>query len=167
MHQPLYRHLRLSEHVADADDHPAPQSQDDDALHLPAETDVGVLDILPLELLQDVVSHLDLRSLTSFRSVNRRATEIALSLREYRAITTHYQSSLCVMLAVDTSRRITCRTLYAALRTSTCKRCGDEGGYLFTSTCERLCTHCLSEASVSSLFFSSSSGPASRLIEPV
>lgn len=103
---------------------------------------VGGLDALPLELLHETISQLDLRALTDFRRVNRRAAELVDSLPPYQAIVRHAQNALRGILALGTGRWITCETLYEKLCMSGCEECGDFGGYIYLITCRRLCFLC-------------------------
>ncbi|KAF2135474.1 uncharacterized protein K452DRAFT_293187 [Aplosporella prunicola CBS 121167] len=109
------------------------------------QQNLGVLDALPLELLHMMVSQLDLRTLTDFRRINRRAMQVVDSVPQYKAITTHASNALRGILAIETGRWITCETLYDKLCTAQCERCGDFGGYLYLLTCKRVCFLCLSE----------------------
>jgi hypothetical protein len=94
----------------------------------------------------DILQQLDLRTLTDFRLVNRRATELVLSLPQYSAITTHALNALRGILSIETGRWVTCSALYEKLTTPCCEQCGDFGGYLYLLTCRRVCFLCLSEA---------------------
>jgi len=105
---------------------------------------LGGMDCLPLELLHAVLLILDLRTLTDFRYVNRRAKEVTGSMPQYRAVSTHARTALTGILKIETGRWITCETLYKKLCTGKCEKCGDFGGYLYLLTCKRACFLCFS-----------------------
>jgi len=109
------------------------------------KVDLGTLDILPLELLQGLLSQLDLYTLTGFRRVNRRAIEVVESIPQYKAVTTHARNVLRGILSIETGQWISCETVYEKLCTAECEQCGDFGGYLYILTCERVCFLCFSE----------------------
>jgi hypothetical protein len=109
------------------------------------EVGLGSLDILPLELLQRILSQLDLCTLTDFRRVNQLALQSVASIPEYKAINTHANNALRGILSIKTARWITCETLYAILCTSECEQCGDFGGYLYIITCKRVCFLCFTQ----------------------
>ncbi|KAF2500415.1 hypothetical protein BU16DRAFT_556885 [Lophium mytilinum] len=106
--------------------------------------DLGVLDVLPLELLQALLCQLDLRTLTDFGYVNRRATEVVGSIPQYKAAATNAPSLLRGILAIESGPWITCEALYEKLCTAECEQCGDFGSYLYIFTCKRVCFRCLS-----------------------
>ena len=113
--------------------------------HRPPEFDLGTLDVLPLELIQDVLSQLDLYSLTTFRRINRRAVEVVESIPQYKAITTHALDALRGSLSIGTGHLISCETLYEKLCTAECEECGDFAGYLYIYTCKRVCYLCFTD----------------------
>lgn len=109
----------------------------------PSVMNLGSLDALPLELLQIILSQLDIRTLTDFQFVNRRAAELAGSLPKYSAINRYFPIAIRAILSIHTGRWITCETLYTKLCTAECEECGDFGGYLYLLTCKRVCFICL------------------------
>lgn len=145
LHGLTYPRLNLNDHTLE-DNLPSPKSQPEcECLGLPPRTDLGVLDALPLELLQEIMSQLDLRTLPDFRRVNRRATEVVDSLPQYKAINTHAVNALRGILSIETGCWITCATLYEKLCTPGCEQCGDFASYLYLLTCKRVCFLCFSQ----------------------
>lgn len=138
-----YPRLNLNDHTLDEKFKDLPVEARSAANALPT-TNIGALDALPLELLQEIFGQLDLRTLTNVRYVNRRATELVDSLPQYRAITTHARNALRGILGIGTGRWITCSLLYEKMCTLGCEECGDFGGYLYLLTCKRVCFLCLS-----------------------
>lgn len=106
---------------------------------------LGALEQLPLELLNMVLVHVDIESLTGFRRVNQRAMQAVDSIPQYKAITTHTPASLRGILSIGTGRWISCRDLHKKLCTAKCDSCGDFGGYLYLITCRRVCFLCFTE----------------------
>ncbi|KAI0506230.1 hypothetical protein F5B22DRAFT_471880 [Xylaria bambusicola] len=111
-------------------------------LQTPPTTNIGLLSVLPLEILHEVISQLDILSLSHFRRLNRQAFELIGSHPAYRVIAKYARNALCGILAVKTGKWITCDTLYQILCTSKCEQCGDFGGYLYLITCRRVCFLC-------------------------
>jgi hypothetical protein len=66
---------------------------------------LGFLNIFSLEFLQYILSKLDLRTLTDFRCVNQLALHFVASI--------HAHDTLCGILKIETSRWITCETVYS------------------------------------------------------
>ena len=144
-HDLTYRHIRLKDFTLD-DNLPDSQCQsDNDHIPNPPKAHLGALDILPLELLREILPPLDLRTLTNFRHVNRRAMWLVESFPQYKAIRKHAYNALRGIIFIETSRWITCEMLYEKLCTAECEECGDFGGYLYILTCKRVCFLCLSE----------------------
>ena len=112
-----------------------------------SQTNLGTVDVFPLEFLQMVLSQLDLRTLTDFRRVNQLAMEVVDSLLQYKTIATYAPIALRGILSIETGRWISCDTLYEKLCTAECEQCGDFGGYLYILTCKRVCFLCLSSDS--------------------
>ena len=140
-----YPRLNLDDHTLDSN-LPSTKSQPQvECLRLPPRTNLGVLDALPLELLHEILSQLDLRTLTDFRCINRRAIDLVNSLPQYRAVNTYALNALRGVLSIETGRWITCRAIYEKLCTPGCEQCGDFGGYLYLLTCKRVCFLCLSQ----------------------
>ncbi|KAK4125197.1 hypothetical protein N657DRAFT_644034 [Parathielavia appendiculata] len=109
----------------------------------PPAANLGALSALPVELVQQVLLDMDLRSLANFRAINRRAAHIVDSLPEYKAILQHAPNTVRGAAAIRADGNFTCRTLHTALRTPKCESCERNGEYLYLVTCRRLCTVCL------------------------
>ncbi len=102
---------------------------------------VGHLDVLPLELVREVLVELDVPTLTSFRRVNRRAMELVDSLHQYQMILKHCPNILRAIVSLGASS-FTCRTLFNTLFTTQCSSCDRLGGYLYLITGSRVCYFC-------------------------
>ncbi|EXJ81383.1 hypothetical protein A1O3_07674 [Capronia epimyces CBS 606.96] len=103
--------------------------------------DLGVLD-LPVETLNMIMGHLDLRSLMSLQRVNRRAFHMVNAMPELGAIMEYSPNALRAIFAIKTGRFITCRMLFAKLCSYQCETCSEFAGYLYVLTCKRVCYHC-------------------------
>jgi hypothetical protein len=136
-----YPRLNLNDHTLDEN---LPQFPSQNG-RLEAKANAGIFETLPLEILQDVLVQLDLRSLMNFRYVNKRAVELVASLPQYITITKHAQNALCGILCIQTGVWITCEMLYKKLFIHGCEECGDFAAYLYIITCKRVCFLCLSE----------------------
>lgn len=102
---------------------------------------LAVVDKLPLEILQELLSNLDLCTLTEFRRVNRRAMDVVHSIPQYKAIATHAPNVIYAASAIETAHSI--ESVYQALCTTGCAFCGNFGGYLYMITCKRVCFSCI------------------------
>ncbi|KAK4100544.1 hypothetical protein N658DRAFT_497281 [Parathielavia hyrcaniae] len=101
----------------------------------------GRLDRLPLELLSSILLVLDVSTLTEFRHVNRRATDLVDSLHQYQAVRRHCPNILRAIVSIRASS-FTCRDLYESLLATKCATCDRFGGYLYIITCRRVCYFC-------------------------
>lgn len=107
--------------------------------------DLGALDRLPLEVVHLALIRLDLRSLTDFRRVNKRARLVTDSIPQYKHILAHTPGSIRASLNIGTARFFSCQDLYEKLSTAECDSCGDFAGYLYLITCRRVCFLCFTE----------------------
>jgi hypothetical protein len=82
------RELGIDDHTLDAARLESPCPLDNGRLKTPpqlsARHPAGRLDLLPLELISDILLALDVPTLTGFRRVNHRAMELVDSLHQYR-----------------------------------------------------------------------------------
>lgn len=137
--------LRISDHTLD-DAHLETRCPLDNGRHTtPSQHSVrqpvGRLDLLPLELVSEILLALDVPTLTSFRRVNRRAMELVDSLHQYQMILKHCPNVLRAIVSVSASS-FACRVLYNTLFTTRCSSCDRFGGYLYLITCSRVCYFC-------------------------
>ncbi|KAF1989194.1 hypothetical protein K402DRAFT_411230 [Aulographum hederae CBS 113979] len=111
---------------------------------LPA-TDLGALDVLPLELLHIVLSKADLYTLTTFKFINRRALAVVESSQQYKTILYHARDALRSALRIGAGGQLTLQELFDTLCKPNCELCGDFGGYIYLLACQRVCFLCFSE----------------------
>lgn len=105
---------------------------------------LGALDVLPLEVLHNVLLELDLQSLTTLRAVNRYARHTIDGIYQYKIIISYAPSVLRAALAVGAASWISCSTLYATLCDQACSHCRDFGTFIYLLSCQRVCFLCLS-----------------------
>ena len=102
----------------------------------------GRLDLLPGELITNVLLALDLPSLTTFRRVNRRAMSLVDSLRQYRMILEHCPDVLRAIISFE-AKHFDCMTLFQTLSTAKCETCDRFGCHIYFITCKRVCDLCV------------------------
>ena len=106
---------------------------------------LGQLGSLPLELLQDILQLLDIRTLTLIQSLNHQAEFLVQSLPQYREIATHAPGALRAILSTGIAPRFTILELSRELRAQECFLCGSFAGHLHLLECRRCCVPCLAE----------------------
>jgi hypothetical protein len=107
---------------------------------------LGALDVLPAEILQDIlVERLDLATLTLLRRVSRSLRNTIDVLPHYKAIITHAPGALRAALSLEVASTYTCRALYNTLCLSLCFCCQKFGAYLYVPMCWRVCYQCFTE----------------------
>ena len=108
---------------------------------------LGVLDQLPLELLSEILVHVDLRTLTDFRRVNQRAMQVIDSIPKYQVIVEHGAQALQCILSMETGGHASCLDLFHMLCNPYCEECGDLGEMIYLPTCKRICESCSKQKS--------------------
>ncbi|CAK7267023.1 hypothetical protein SEPCBS119000_002331 [Sporothrix epigloea] len=108
-----------------------------------ADSGLGSLHKLPLELLYDVLFRLDMQSLFKFRQSSLRLRELITSLHEYQAVTTHGLNLVCALLRTRLADSVSLLDCYKALCTQTCELCGKFAGFISLLAWKRCCFRCL------------------------
>ncbi|KAJ6441513.1 F-box domain-containing protein [Purpureocillium lavendulum] len=122
---------------------PEPASNDCASPSSPASSaSLGILDTLPLEILDHVLAEVDLRTVLAVRHVNRRARDLVDFSPTYRAVARFAENALCGALNIGCAPWVTCGALCDALCTPTCECCGDFAGYIYLLGCARVCFLC-------------------------
>jgi len=140
-----YSHTNMKDYTLDDNELDEHCPLDIGRHNLDPACNLGSLDLLPPELLNAVLSQLDLQSLTNFRRVNQQAMGLVNSVPHYQTVVKHASAALRGMLSIGTAKLKTCQDLYEKLCTANCDTCGDFGGYLYLITCRRVCFVCLSD----------------------
>ena len=104
---------------------------------------LGRFDKLPLETTQNILSNLDLSTLTLLRSISRRTTFLVDSLPGYQKVITHSPNALRALLSTHVAQYFTANDLHNALRAQNCFLCGQFGAFLYLLECRRCCWQCL------------------------
>ncbi|KAJ5934578.1 hypothetical protein N7466_004125 [Penicillium verhagenii] len=104
---------------------------------------LGTLEVLPLEILFDIISLLDIRSVFDLRHVNHRAEQIVTKSSGYEVSYKHAIETLHVMLKTKAASWITLPTFAKLLYTKDCQLCGYFGTFLFLPTFDRCCFRCI------------------------
>ena len=120
------------------------------------------LDRLPLELLIEILLHLDIPSLTRFRGLNRFTMELVDSVHQYTAIIEHCPNIIRAIVSIQADA-FDCGTLYRTLCTSRCSTCNRFGSYLYLIDCRRVCYLCFTERAE---YFPLTSHEASKFFTP-
>ena len=110
-----------------------------------ATASLGYFDKLPLEIAENILSHLDLGCLTLLRSVSMRMSLIVDSTTAYGKVATHSPHALRALLSTRTARYFTANNVFNALRAQGCFFCGGFGfgAFLYILECRRCCWQCL------------------------
>lgn len=145
LYHDAYASLRLNDHTLSHNLPPLRPKSENGPTNTPPANSFGALGALPVELLNMILTEIDLGALVDFRCVDRRAAELVDHVPSYKAVTLHAPHALRGILSIETGRWITCRTLYEKLCLAKCETCSDFGGYLYLVTCKRVCFLCLSQ----------------------
>lgn len=111
-----------------------------------SNVELGSLDSIPLELLYEMLSFLDMYSLFKFRQMNRRSRQLVDSLRQYQIVVSHGLNLLCALLRTRLAVNISLLDFYNALCTKACTICGEFGGFISILLWRRCCFKCVNEA---------------------
>nr|POE87057.1 hypothetical protein CFP56_76162 [Quercus suber] len=107
-------------------------------------TSLGVLENLPLELVNAICLELDVSSLFTFRHVSRQARKIIDSLPQYRIAITYSLDCFCAVLRTKAARFITLSEYYGRLCERMCSICGVRyGNLIHLLNWKRCCSMCL------------------------
>lgn len=108
----------------------------------PVVSDLGSLGKLPLDILQEILPQLDLRTLTDLQYVNRCAADVVRHLPQFKLLTKHARNVLRGALAIETGHYVTCDQVLVLLHDFECFYCRGFGGYLYLLACKRVCYRC-------------------------
>ncbi|KAK4163130.1 cyclin f-box [Cladorrhinum sp. PSN259] len=108
-----------------------------------ANTGLGSLDRLPLELLHHVLLCLDMYSLFNLRQANLRSRQMVDSFKPYQAVVSHGLNLFCALLRTRLAIGVSLLDFYDALCTKTCAFCGEFGAYMSLLVWSRCCFECL------------------------
>ncbi|EHY58003.1 hypothetical protein ABEF92_002930 [Exophiala dermatitidis] len=110
-----------------------------------AKYGLGRLDVLPLEIVNMILLHLDIQSCTSLQRTNRRGYDTVHELPQLQAVIRHCPNVLRGILGTEMASFIGYQQLLNKLTSPTCESCIDFGGYLYLLTCTRVCFRCFTK----------------------
>ncbi|KAK8079769.1 hypothetical protein PG997_007587 [Apiospora hydei] len=106
----------------------------------PWPLELGTLNALPLEILQQIMYELDMCSLLTFVGTNRSCGHIVTTLQDFKLVVSCPQLAGAVYQL--RCRSFGLRQLAASIRSPECNCCGRFGDLFYLITAERLCYHC-------------------------
>ncbi|KAI1429087.1 hypothetical protein F5Y12DRAFT_591485 [Xylaria sp. FL1777] len=109
----------------------------------PTHSSLGLLGILPTELLFNVLEFLDFPSLFRLMRVSLSWKIVVEALPAYAALRKHVPWELNTLGYTGVIKYYTVSALYGVLLSQKCVSCFEFGGFLFLPTCERICFACL------------------------
>lgn len=104
---------------------------------------IGLLDRLPIEVIQAVLDTLDVQSLSRFSRVSLQGNIIVKSWPVFRDLTDYILQPLAALAQTKLISLHSANTLHATLTSSECTSCKGYGAFLFLPTCQRCCYNCL------------------------
>ncbi|KAK3300681.1 uncharacterized protein B0H64DRAFT_381537 [Chaetomium fimeti] len=108
--------------------------------------DLGVLDLLPVELLHNIALRLDILSVFRLRQTNHRAREIMGGLKEYRTVALQGLDCFRALLRTGLAIAVSLSDFYKAVCTESCAVCGAFSGFISLVTWTRCCFECVQKA---------------------
>lgn len=106
------------------------------------KADLGRFESLPTEVTVEVLMHLDLRSLLSFKQANHCAAHFVETLPKYSTMRQHCPSVLRAVIGLRADF-FSCNKLYDSLTSHGCAHCHRPGKYIYLITGVRVCYFCL------------------------
>ena len=97
----------------------------------------------PAEIIEHILSNVDLASLMLLRSISRRLHFLIDCLVPYKMILANAPNALRALLSTGAANYFTILDLYGALRAQDCFLCNRFGAFLYLLECRRCCWHCL------------------------
>ena len=107
----------------------------------------GIFDVLPVELLHQVLSSLDFETLKNVRAVNYCFKALIEAFPPYKYLVKHALNALRALTDTRLIAQFDANQLYSTLRLDRCVCCNEFGPFLFLPTCERCCFNCLRDNS--------------------
>lgn len=114
-----------------------------DIISHPIVSDLGDLDMLPIEMLNVVLQYSDLHTLSLLSLINRKAKAIVEGFIPYKLIKTHAPHVLVVLTSTEVASHFTAVQVADALCSSSCAICGNFGLFLWVPDCVRCCFPCM------------------------
>ena len=103
----------------------------------------GPLEILPLEISQQIMRYLDLKSLTVLRSVSYKARALTESLVEYHTLIHHGRGLVRAALSIGAAKWVSAADLCKALAQKRCVICSEVAPFIYLLGAVRVCHRCV------------------------
>jgi hypothetical protein len=112
---------------------------------------LGMLDVLPVEIMEQILRELDLRSLRNFSQASTPAASRVVNIPVIKFIVRHASPALPLMLESGVASYFTAHDLHRAITSPSCAFCptdlhrserGKLAHLIFLPTCQRICTSC-------------------------
>lgn len=108
---------------------------------------LGLLDLLPLEIIHIILESLDFRSLGNVRLVNIRGRFVVQHVPAYQNITTYCHAALRGLAAVGLLGEFCANYLYSVACDDRCVGCGAFGSFFNLPKGRRCCVSCITDTS--------------------
>nr|POF14245.1 hypothetical protein CFP56_03269 [Quercus suber] len=107
-------------------------------------TSLGILDSLPIELIDAIFLELDMSSLFTFHQVDLRAQQIMYSRPQYRIVVTHSLDYFCAIFRTKAASFVMLKDYYRRLCETTCSICEQNySNFIHLLEWMRCCSACL------------------------
>lgn len=104
---------------------------------------LGLLDLLPAEILLEVLKLIDFQSLSRLLRTSLRGKAVVEALRLYRHVMEYCPKVLAALGKTRLLQHHSAALVRQVLSEQKCVSCFEFGGFLFLPTCERICHDCL------------------------
>ena len=104
---------------------------------------LGLLDILPAELLFETLNCLDFQSLSRISCISFKGKAMVENLLAYSDMITHAPGVLAALGKTQLITYHSASLLRQTLRSNKCVSCSNFASTIFLPTCERVCVHCI------------------------
>jgi hypothetical protein len=108
----------------------------------PPRSSLGGFRNLPVELVQDIVSLLDVQTCFRLRHVNRLFREMVTDTPEYKEVAVNALAMLRKVFHVGLAPQLGISKLQDAIRSTKCMDCGHDGSQVYLLTMTRHCEEC-------------------------
>ena len=115
-----------------------------------ARSGLGALDILPPELLQNILPLLSHPAIRSFANVNSCARDFVVTLPMLRDVVGHAAELLLALRDREIIHHFSIVDIYYTLTISSCALCGEFGRHCSLSNLLRCCKRCITKGVFSS-----------------
>lgn len=107
---------------------------------------MGVFGKLPPEIMDGIINHMDLESVTKLKVTSHTMRYLVANSRDYHFVFGHAPQAIRASLALGMGSFVNARQLRQLLHTYECAGCGNFGRFLYLPTWERACITCISNS---------------------